>query len=97
MPVFLFLFVGVVHADLKLFLETNLPLGGKKKAALLGAADGKIGAALQEELGVSVQTGGVVAEILRGLLKECESDSGLAVPPLMMYLDPLTSDVILKN
>ncbi|XP_053503977.1 nucleolar protein 56 [Ictalurus furcatus] len=58
---------GVVHADLKLFLETNLPLGGKKKAALLGAADGKIGAALQEELGVSVQTGGVVAEILRGV------------------------------
>ncbi|KAK3524257.1 hypothetical protein QTP70_025864 [Hemibagrus guttatus] len=57
---------GVVHADLKLFLETNLPSGGKKKA-VLGVADGKIGAALQEELGVSIQTGGVVAEILRGV------------------------------
>ncbi|MCI4386920.1 hypothetical protein PGIGA_G00068330, partial [Pangasianodon gigas] len=57
---------GVVHADLKLFLETNLPLGGKKKA-VLGVADGKIGAALQEELDVSIQTGGVVAEILRGV------------------------------
>ncbi|KAL7854071.1 hypothetical protein AOLI_G00209150 [Acnodon oligacanthus] len=57
---------GVVHADLKLFLETNLPSGGKKKA-LLGVADGKIGAALQEELGLSIQTGGVVAEILRGV------------------------------
>ncbi|KAI4901484.1 hypothetical protein NFI96_012288 [Prochilodus magdalenae] len=57
---------GVVHADLKLFLETNLPSGSKKKA-VLGVADGKIGAALQEELGLSIQTGGVVAEIIRGV------------------------------
>ncbi|KAJ7999688.1 hypothetical protein DPEC_G00197000 [Dallia pectoralis] len=57
---------GVVHADLKLFLETNLPVGGKKKVAL-GVGDAKIGAALQEELGLSIQTGGVVAEILRGV------------------------------
>uniref|UniRef100_A0A3B3CYQ8 Nucleolar protein 56 n=1 Tax=Oryzias melastigma TaxID=30732 RepID=A0A3B3CYQ8_ORYME len=57
---------GVVHADLKLFLETNLPLSGKKKASL-GVSDAKIGAALQEELNVSIQTGGVVAEITRGI------------------------------
>ncbi|KAG7476540.1 hypothetical protein MATL_G00084040 [Megalops atlanticus] len=57
---------GVVHADLKLFLETNLPPGGKKKN-VLGVSDAKIGAALQEELGLSIQTGGVVAEILRGV------------------------------
>lgn len=57
--------VGVVHADLKLFLETNLPVSGKKKATL-GVSDGKIGAALQEEFGLSIQTGGVVAEISRG-------------------------------
>ncbi|KAI1900456.1 hypothetical protein AGOR_G00050120 [Albula goreensis] len=58
---------GVVHADLKLFLETNLPSPGKKKKAVLGVGDAKIGAALQEELGFSCQTGGVVAEILRGV------------------------------
>ncbi|KAM9525344.1 nucleolar protein 56-like isoform 1-T1 [Salvelinus alpinus] len=57
---------GVVHADLKLFLETNLPIGGKKKA-MLGVGDAKIGGALQEELGLSIQTGGVVSEILRGV------------------------------
>ncbi|XP_074484883.1 nucleolar protein 56 [Sebastes fasciatus] len=57
---------GVVHADLKLFLETNLPLSGKKKATL-GVSDAKIGAALQEEFTVSIQTGGVVAEIARGV------------------------------
>ncbi|XP_056586894.1 nucleolar protein 56 isoform X2 [Triplophysa dalaica] len=57
---------GVVHADLKLFLETNLPSGGKKKA-MLGVSDTKLGAALQEELGLSIQTGGVVSEIVRGV------------------------------
>ncbi|XP_056266956.1 nucleolar protein 56 isoform X3 [Pseudoliparis swirei] len=57
---------GVVHADLKLFLETNLPLSGKKKATL-GVSDAKIGAALQEEFSLSIQTGGVVAEIGRGV------------------------------
>lgn len=55
----------MVHADLKLFLETNLPLSGKKKA-VLGVLDAKIGAALQEEFSISIQTGGVVAEIGRG-------------------------------
>uniref|UniRef100_A0A1A7YXV4 Nucleolar protein 56 n=1 Tax=Iconisemion striatum TaxID=60296 RepID=A0A1A7YXV4_9TELE len=57
---------GVVHADLKLFLETNLPQSAKKKA-VLGVSDAKIGAALQEEFSISIQTGGVVAEITRGL------------------------------
>ncbi|KAM4740831.1 nucleolar protein 56 [Anableps anableps] len=57
---------GVVHADLKLFLETNLPLSGKKKA-VLGVSDAKIGAALQEEFNISIQTGGAVAEITRGV------------------------------
>ncbi|XP_076140801.1 nucleolar protein 56 [Alosa pseudoharengus] len=57
---------GVVHADLKLFLETNLPSGGKTKA-VLGVADAKVGATLQEELELSIQTGGVVAEIIRGV------------------------------
>ncbi|KAF3856012.1 hypothetical protein F7725_016735 [Dissostichus mawsoni] len=46
--------------------ETNLPLSGKKKA-VLGVSDSKVGASLQEEFTVSIQTGGVVAEISRGL------------------------------
>lgn len=55
----------MVHADLRLFLETNLP-ESKKKKSVLGVSDAKIGAALQEELGLSIQTGGAVAEIVRG-------------------------------
>ncbi|KAF6088809.1 NOP56 ribonucleoprotein [Phyllostomus discolor] len=56
---------GVVHEDLRLFLETHLP--AKKKKVLLGVGDPKIGAAIQEELGYNCQTGGVIAEILRGV------------------------------
>ncbi|XP_030046778.1 nucleolar protein 56 isoform X2 [Microcaecilia unicolor] len=56
---------GILHEDLKLLLETNMPT--KKKKALLGVSDAKIGAAIQEELGYPCQTGGVVAEIMRGI------------------------------
>nr|XP_045012139.1 nucleolar protein 56 isoform X1 [Jaculus jaculus] len=56
---------GVVHEDLRLLLETYLP--SKKKKVLLGVGDPKIGAAIQEELGYNCQTGGVIAEILRGV------------------------------
>lgn len=56
---------GVLHEDLKLFLETNIP--GKKKKALLGVGDTKIGAAIQEELKIACQTSGVVAELIRGI------------------------------
>lgn len=65
----------MVHADLKLFLETNLPLSGKKKA-VLGVSDAKIGAALQEEFSLSIQTGGVVAEISRGVQAAVVTFSG---------------------
>ncbi|XP_066488142.1 nucleolar protein 56 [Tiliqua scincoides] len=56
---------GVLHEDLRLLLETNLP--AKKKKVLLGVSDAKIGAAIQEELGYQCQTGGVVAEVTRGI------------------------------
>ncbi|NXU53374.1 NOP56 protein, partial [Turnix velox] len=56
---------GILHEDLRLLLETSMP--AKKKKALLGVADAKIGAAIQEELGYQCQTGGVVAEIMRGI------------------------------
>ncbi|XP_053314001.1 nucleolar protein 56 isoform X1 [Spea bombifrons] len=56
---------GVLHEELKLFLETHMP--AKRKKALLGVGDPKIGAAVQEELKIACQTGGVVAEILRGI------------------------------
>ncbi|KAM5192387.1 nucleolar protein 56 [Mantella aurantiaca] len=56
---------GVVHEDLKLLLETHMP--AKKKKSLLGVGDAKIGAAILEELKINCQTGGVVAELMRGI------------------------------
>ncbi|XP_051866364.1 nucleolar protein 56 [Pristis pectinata] len=58
---------GIVHEDMRLLLETNMPASSKKRKVILGVADQKLGAAIQEELGIQCQTGGVVAEILRGV------------------------------
>ncbi|NXO81778.1 NOP56 protein, partial [Sitta europaea] len=56
---------GVLHEDLRLLLDTALP--PKRKKVLLGVGDAKMGAAVLEELGVQCQTGGVVAELMRGI------------------------------
>jgi len=58
---------GVMHEDLQLFLETNVPKAKKKEKPLLGVSDSKIATAVQENLGYSVQHTGVVPEVLRGI------------------------------
>ena len=55
---------GVVHDDLKVFLESNLPLEKKSKVAL-GVVDGKLGAAIIEGMGINCITAGSVPEIAR--------------------------------
>lgn len=58
---------GILHEDLRLLLETNMPPAGKKRKVVLGVADPKLAAAIHEDLGILCQAGGVVAEILRGV------------------------------
>ncbi|RWS29899.1 nucleolar protein 56-like isoform X1 [Leptotrombidium deliense] len=58
---------GVLHEDLSLFLETNLPKVSKKNKFVLGVADGKIGATIQDSMGYSCSHTEVVPEILRGI------------------------------
>lgn len=58
---------GILHDDLQLFLETNLPKSTKSQKVTLGISDPKIGAAVQEALGASCQHTGVIPEIIRGL------------------------------
>lgn len=60
---------GVVHEDLKLFLETNLPKsGGKKEAKVqLGLADAKLASSVNEAVGASCLHTGVVPEVLRDI------------------------------
>ena len=55
---------GVVHDDLKVFLESNLPLE-KKNKVVLGVIDGRLGAAIIENIGVNCITAGTVPEIVR--------------------------------
>ena len=56
---------GIVHDDLKLFLQSNVK-STKKSKVILGVSDSKLGASINEELGLSCQHTGVVPEIIRG-------------------------------
>lgn len=58
---------GVLHQDLTLFLETNVPKSTKKAKSILGLSDQKLAGAISETLGLSCQHTGVVPEIVRGL------------------------------
>lgn len=62
---------GVIHEDLKLFLETNLPTGkkAKKSGVILGVGDNRISGTLQEDMGIKCAGGDCVHEIIRGLRK----------------------------
>lgn len=58
---------GLLHEDLKLFLETHVPKVGKKEKVVVGVADSKIGAAIADEMGIKSSHIGVVPEVLRGI------------------------------
>lgn len=60
---------GILHDDLALFLESNLPKPKKreKDKVVLGVSDPKIGSAIQENLSIICQHTGVVPEVLRGI------------------------------
>ena len=58
---------GILHEDLRVFLEANVPSGKKAKKLVLGVADSKLGGAIQEGLGLKCEAGGTVAEVIRGV------------------------------
>jgi len=60
---------GVLHEDLKLFLDTNLPKQSEKKNAKLslGVADPKIASAINETFNVQCTHVGAVPEVIRGI------------------------------
>jgi len=66
---------GVVHDDLKLFLDTNLPKpsGKKDKKLQLGVSDPKISSAVNEALGITCTHVGAVPEIVRGIRQHFSS------------------------
>lgn len=48
-------------------MEANIPTGKKKSKVLLGVADPKLGAAIQETVDIQCESGGLVVEVLRGV------------------------------
>ena len=57
---------GILHDDLKLFLDTNVPKS-QKNTVLLGIGDTRVSNTIQEETGIKCTTNEAVVEILRGL------------------------------
>ncbi|XP_034254966.1 nucleolar protein 56 [Thrips palmi] len=55
---------GIMHDDLKVFLQTHIM---KPKKVQLGVSDPKLGASINEILGISCTHIGVVPEIIRGI------------------------------
>ena len=62
-----FIHLGVVHEDLKTFLESKVSTGKKKEKVQLGISDPKIGAGIQESCGIQCESGAAVLEITRGI------------------------------
>ena len=58
---------GVVHEDLKSFLQSNVPTGKKKTKVQLGISDPKIGPSIQESCNIQCESGAAVLEITRGI------------------------------
>ncbi len=62
---------GIIHDDLKLFLDTNLPKpSGKKDKIQLGVSDSKIGSSINESMSMQCTHIGAIPEILRGQRKQ---------------------------
>ncbi|CAF4365675.1 unnamed protein product, partial [Rotaria sp. Silwood2] len=58
---------GLVHDDLRTFLDTNLPKEKKRAKMILGVADPRIASAINEFFSITCQHTGVIPELLRGL------------------------------
>merc|ERR1712183_253186 len=56
---------GIVHDDLKLFLETNMPKAGK--GAVLGVSDSKLSASINDACNIKCSHIGVIPEVIRGI------------------------------
>ncbi|GAB1607574.1 nucleolar protein 58-like [Argonauta hians] len=60
---------GILHENLKVFIQANVPVSKKKVTSLLGVGDSKLGAAIAEEKSINVSCvhTGAVPEIIRGI------------------------------
>lgn len=57
---------GILPEELQQFLDITIPKGGKKDKLTLGVSDPKLGASINEALGINCSHVGVVPEVIRG-------------------------------
>lgn len=57
---------GIIHDDLREFLEANVS-AKKRSKTIIGIEDSRLAGVVQEQLGMSCQSTGVVLELLRGV------------------------------
>ncbi|CAF0974606.1 unnamed protein product [Didymodactylos carnosus] len=70
---------GLVHDDLRNFLESNLPKPSKRAKMILGVADSKIASTINEIFGITCQYTGVIPELLRGLTDQNQNKAQLGL------------------
>lgn len=58
---------GIVTEELQVFLDTSFPKSEKKNKHVLGVADPKLGAAINEAVGIQCDHTGIVPEVIRGI------------------------------
>jgi len=73
---------GIVHDDLKLFLDTNMPKGGK--GAVLGVSDSKLSSGINDACNIKCSHIGVIPEVIRGIRQH--------FPKLVKGFSAVTSD-----
>lgn len=59
---------GIVTEELQVFLDTSFPKSQKKNKHVLGVADPKLGAAINEAVGIQCDHTGIVPEVIRGII-----------------------------
>jgi len=73
---------GIVHDDLKLFLDTNMPKKGK--GCVLGVSDSKLSAGINDACNIKCSHIGVIPEVIRGIRQH--------FPKLVKGFSAVTSD-----
>lgn len=61
--------LGLVHDDLRTFLDTNLPKEKKRAKMTLGVADPRVASSVNELFSITCQHTGVVPELIRGKIE----------------------------
>lgn len=64
--IIIYVCIGIIHDDLREILEANVS-AKKRSKTTIGIEDSRLAGVVQEQLGISCQSSGIVLELLRGI------------------------------